>query len=132
MSSGQDGIIWECINKGFCSFKTKTARQTMCRNPYNLTGLCGKKNCPLANSRYATVIDEDYKVFLCIRTPERAHLPSTMWEKVEMPEDYSEALKLVDEKLQYMPAYIRHRCKQRLTKITEMHVRVRKLRKKIE
>ena len=63
-----DDMIWQIINNEFCSFKAKLRmeKQTFCRNPYNVTGLCSRRNCPLANSRYATVREEKGKVFLYV------------------------------------------------------------------
>ena len=94
-----------------------TRSNIFCRHTYNLTGLCNRSTCPLANSRYATVrefhgkntfsldcfvkwltYNTPYytgKVFLCMKTIERAHQPAKMWEKIQLSNSYETALEQV-------------------------------------
>ncbi|EIE78863.1 hypothetical protein RO3G_03568 [Rhizopus delemar RA 99-880] len=107
-----DEVIWQVINQQFCSYKVKTPTANFCRNQYNVTGLCNRQSCPLANSRYATIREEKGIVYLYMKTPERAHSPAKMWERKKLSKNYAQALS------------------QRLTKITQYLIRMRKLKLK--
>lgn len=125
-----DEIIWQIINQQFCSFKLKTEKkQTFCRNEYNVTGLCNRQSCPLANSRYATVRQHPTKqtLYLYLKTVERAHLPSKMWEKIKLSNNYTKALEQIDDRLIYWPKFLIHKCKQRLTRLTQVQIRMRRI-----
>lgn len=125
-----DEIIWQIINQQFCAFKLKTEKkQNFCRNEYNVTGLCNRQSCPLANSRYATIRQHPTKatLYLYIKTAERAHMPSKMWEKIKLNNNYTKALEQIDERLIYWPNFMIHKCKQRLTRLTQVAIRMRRI-----
>eukprot|EP01087_Luapelamoeba_hula_P010728 TRINITY_DN2853_c0_g1_i1.p1 TRINITY_DN2853_c0_g1~~TRINITY_DN2853_c0_g1_i1.p1 ORF type:complete len:329 (+),score=105.79 TRINITY_DN2853_c0_g1_i1:182-1168(+) len=125
-----DDVVWKILNRQHCAFKLTAKVETFCRNPYNFTGLCRKSACPLSNSRYATVREKKGVVYLYMKTVERAHLPSQLWEKVKLDRNYQKALAQIDHHLMHWPTYIGHRCKQRLTRITQYLIKMRKLKLK--
>jgi protein MAK16 len=138
-----DEIVWGIINHQFCSFKLKlpgsnthqkSTKQTFCRNEHNVSGLCNRQSCPLANSRYATIRadPETQRLYLYIKTVERSHLPNKWWEKIRLSSNYAKALEQVDERLIYWPKFLIHKCKQRLTRLTQVRVRAAKLAKEEE
>jgi protein MAK16 len=133
-----DDMVWSIIGAGtggtFCSEKIKTSKdQTFCKHPQNVTGFCSRQACPLANSRYATIrAGDDGELYLWIKEAERSHLPSKWWEKIKLPSNYTRALALVDQHLQYFPKFLLHKNKQRLTRLTQVNIRIRKLAKEDE
>eukprot|EP00445_Apocalathium_hangoei_P092967 CAMPEP_0204236320 /NCGR_PEP_ID=MMETSP0361-20130328/92376_1 /ASSEMBLY_ACC=CAM_ASM_000343 /TAXON_ID=268821 /ORGANISM="Scrippsiella Hangoei, Strain SHTV-5" /LENGTH=335 /DNA_ID=CAMNT_0051208233 /DNA_START=56 /DNA_END=1060 /DNA_ORIENTATION=+ len=124
-----DETLWHCLNHDYCSFKVKikTPKQNFCRNQYNVTGLCNKVSCPLANSQYATILEEEGVSFLYMKTVERAHTPKYMWERVKLSRNFLQALEQISKHMEYWPDHMINRCKQRLTKIRQMLIRMRKL-----
>lgn len=131
-----DEMIWQVINHQFCSYKSTLSKskganrdkRQFCKHPYSTTGVCNRSSCPLANSKYATIREENGRIHLYIKTVERAHSPKNLWEKIYLSRNYGKALAQLDEHLAYFPKAQVHRNKQRLTKIHQYLLRMRKLK----
>lgn len=99
-------------------FRFKTT--VLCKNKYNVTGLCTKSNCPLANGYYATIIEDNEECYLYLKTPERANTPAKMWEKIKLDTNTVEAFKQIDRSMKNVyKEYLIQRCKRRLCRIRE-------------
>lgn len=126
-----DEVVWQIINHAHCSYKSTSEKDNFCRNEYNVTGLCNRSSCPLANSQYATVLEEDGKLYLAMKTAERAHKPASLWERVLLSVDYADALEQITCMLKHWPKFLVHKNKQRLTKLVQYLIRCRRLNKTI-
>jgi protein MAK16 len=116
-----DENIWRSIGgKNHCAFKMpQEDGNLLCKNKNNLTGFCDRFSCPLANSRYATVREIGEELYLFIKEPERIHIPKDAYEKIKLSSNYEEAVRQIEENLEFWDPKVIHKCKQRHTKLLQ-------------
>ncbi|KER22816.1 hypothetical protein T265_09154 [Opisthorchis viverrini] len=122
-----DDVIWQIINRAFCSFVVKTKTGKFCRNDNNVTGLCNRHSCPLANSQYATVKEKDGIIYLFLKEPERVPYPGKQWERVKLSRNKKQALEQINRHMIYWDKWIISRVKQRFFRIRDNLKNMRRL-----
>jgi protein MAK16 len=68
------------------------------------------------------------KIYLSMKTAERAHLPAKMWQRIELPEDPEAAMAIIDRELQYWNNWLIEKVKVRYYRIVETLQNMRRLR----
>lgn len=132
-----------------------SVRANRVRSPTRDMRLCVSKkvrSCSRCSGLTSVVNGISGKLYLFVKTIERAHTPAKMWERIPLSNNYTKALEQVrelafhkylniqifkcsfwslalqiDSELIYWPNFLIHKCKQRVTKITQYLIKMRKL-----
>jgi len=63
-----------------------------------------------------------------MKTAERAHTPKELWESIKLDPSYNKALEQIDTELQYWPNFLKHKCKQRFTRLRQILIKRKKMK----
>ena len=63
-----------------------------------------------------------------MKTAERAHTPKELWESIKLDPSYNKALEQIDNELKYWPNFLKHKCKQRFTRLRQILIKRRKMK----
>ncbi|MEN2497875.1 MAG: ribosome biosynthesis protein [Marteilia pararefringens] len=117
-----DDFVFLTLSKSFCSYQNKTKNLVSCRNKNNLTGICARAACPLANTEYATVVmNDDNTICLKVKIPELRHQPSREWKVIELDIDNkSKALQQIKEATAKHTQWVTDKCKKKYLTFIEI------------
>ena len=69
----------------------------------------------------------DGKLYLYMKTVERAHTPKNLWQRIKLSKEYARALKQIDEHLIYWTDFNINKCKQRFTRLKQVQITERRM-----
>jgi protein MAK16 len=126
MFDQSDHLIWNLIGeKEFCTYKSNTNLGFVCKSNFNLTNMCSRQSCPISNSRYATIIEQDGIFFLLKKDSNKLSFPKKIWKKIPLSRNFLKAVQEINFNLAFWPKFFLHYTKKKLMKLTQFLIRNR-------
>jgi len=126
MNSENNDLVWDIIGENqFCCFKKKTIVKNFCKHEFNITGLCSRQSCPLANSKYATIIQQEGIFFLVQKDEKNLNFPNKIWKKIALSRNFGKAIQEINLNLAFWPKFFLYFAKLKLTRLTQIFLRFR-------